>query len=309
MRTPAVLGSLLALALSTGCDTAAQTPEDGGSEPPPASDAGTDAGTFELQTEPTLPTATGTCPDLFSGDTVTFAPAGIASRDVRVWITEAANDLDGPLVFYWHGAGGSPNEAPIALSAATIEAITAAGGIVVAATHDPAAGDFPWYLTAGSDENDLRVADEVVACAIAQVGIDTAHIHSVGFSAGALHNAQMGIRRASYLASYACYSGGVLARRRIPTDAPDARPAALLFHGGPSDVVITQFEEATATYRAMLDAMGYVSVVCHHGMGHTVPPAPGVASVWTFFEDHPYGTYPSPYEAGLPSGFYDACAL
>ncbi len=302
-----MLGSLLSLALCVGCDGAAAPIEDGGA-PPEASDAGTDAGVFELATEPVLPTATGACPDFFAGDTITVAPAGVAPRDARVWITDAARDLDGPLVFYWHGAGGSPSEAPYALSTATVEAITALGGLVVAATHDPNAGDFPWYLTAGSEENDLLVADEILACAIAEVGVDPTHVHSVGFSAGALHNAQMGIRRASWLASYAVYSGGVIARRRIPTDAPNARPAALLFHGGPSDVVLTRFDEATATYRGMLDAMGWFSVVCDHGGGHTVPPAAGVASAWTFFSDHPYGSYPSPYEAGLPSGFYDACA-
>lgn len=307
MRTPRVISTLLLLAL--GCDAPIEAGSDASTTPVDAStDGGTDAGIFELQTEPVLPTATGTCPDFFSGDTITVAPAGIAPRQVRVWIGDAANDLDGPLVFYWHGAGGSPNEAPVALSRATIDAVTAAGGIVVAPVHDPGAGDFPWYLTLGTEENDLLVADEVVACAIAQVGIDTTHIHSVGFSAGALHNAQMGIRRASYVASYVCFSGGVVARRRIPTDAPDARPAALLFHGGESDIVLTQFEEATLTYRAMLDAMGYFSVLCDHGMGHTVPQA-GLPSVWTFLSDHPFGTYPSPYEGGLPSGFYDVCGL
>lgn len=304
MRAPVVLGCLLLL---LGCDGAA--PAAGTDAATALPDAGLDAGSFVLATEPILPTATGACPDLFAGDTVTVAPAGLAPREVRVWITDAARELDGPLVFYWHGAGGSPSEAPYALSAATIDAIGALGGLVVAPTHDPGAGDFPWHLTAGSAEDDLRVADEVVACAIEQVGLDVAHLHSVGFSAGALHNAQMGIRRASWVASFALFSGGVIARRRIPTDAPDARTAALLFHGGSSDVVLTRFDEATETYRGMLESAGHFAVVCDHGGGHVVPPADGVASVWRFFQDHPYGAHPSPYAAGLPDGFYAACAL
>ena len=38
-----------------------------------------------------------------------------------------------------------------------------------------------------------------------------------------------------------------------------------------------------------------------------VPPAQ--ASVWQFFQDHPYGTDPSPYAGGLPAGFFADCAL
>lgn len=228
--------TLLLVVALLGCDDPARSDDaglaldagggtDGGGE--------TDGGGFELATAPVLPAVTGTCPDFFSGDIVTMSPAGVAPRDVQVWITDAANDLDGPLVFYWHGNGSSTGEAEFGLGASRIDEITALGGMVVSMTHDPGAGTFDWYLTAGSEEHDLLVADEVVACAIEQVGVDVTHILSVGMSAGALHNAQMAIRRASYVASVALYSGGLINPRRIPTDAPNARFSALLFLATP----------------------------------------------------------------------------
>lgn len=298
-----VLGALV---VAFGCDEPVPGVDAGD---PPLVDAGggEDAGVFELATTPVIPAVTGTCPDFHAGDTVTMSPAGVAPRDVRVWVGENADTMDGPLVFYWHGAGGSPTEAMQVLGAERMAEIQAAGGMVVGMIHDPAAGDFPWYLTTGTEENDLLVADEVVACAVEQVGIDVTHIHSIGFSAGALHNSQMAIRRASYLASVVVYSGGLIARRRVPTDAPDARFAALLFHGGASDVVLTNFEDATETYRETLERAGHFAVVCDHGRGHTIPPEAGLSSAWRFLMDHPYASYPSPYASGLPEGFYDAC--
>src|SRR4051812_39665265 len=56
-----------------------------------------------------IPTPTGACPDFTSGKN-TFSPAGIAPRDVLLWFSDAAGTTPGPLVFFWHGAGGDPSE-------------------------------------------------------------------------------------------------------------------------------------------------------------------------------------------------------
>ena len=87
---------------------------------------------------------------------------GGTSRRANIWVSEAAQTLDGPLVFYWHGAGGSPLEAPGVLGPAQAE-VLAQGGIVVALTH-AAPGSLPWYLSVGAEETDLVFADEAVAC-------------------------------------------------------------------------------------------------------------------------------------------------
>src|SRR5688572_7526548 len=63
-----------------------------------------------------LPTPTGKCPTLADGDVV-FAPADVEQRSVRLWLSDAAATKDGPLVFYWHGTGSSPQEAEYGLGA------------------------------------------------------------------------------------------------------------------------------------------------------------------------------------------------
>ena len=309
----------VSLTLVVGCGGEVVSSDDAGVLPDAASVEGTDAFASStpdawvptdagpLRTDPTLPTATGACPDMSASGMITVEPAGIAARQARIWVGEEAASSDGPLVFFWHGAGGSPNEGSYALGDA-LDAITAAGGIVIAPVHDPEAGTFPWYLTAGvTREDDLFVADELVACAESSIGIDDHHVHSVGFSAGALHTTQMAFRRASYVASFVAYSGGLISLRAPRTDAADARFAAMLLFGGERDEVVINFATATQNLRTVLANRGDFSIVCDHGMGHTVPSA-AIASAWRFLDDHPYGMHPAAYEAeGLPDGFYAPC--
>ena len=226
-------------------------------------------------------------------------------RDVVLYVDESAAAVkDGPLVFFWHGAGGSPDEADFGLGKA-IDAIIAAGGIVAAPFHDPAAGDLPWfYSLGGTRDDDLLVADEVLACVRASVGIDTRRIYSLGFSAGAIHNTQFAARRSGYVASIVVYSG---ARLNTPDeqDASNIYPA-LLFHGGPSDQVFLAFDKTTLQYEQALKDEGHTAIVCNHGMGHTVP-ADGRDAAWQFLQDHPFAETPEPYEDGLPAVFPAYC--
>lgn len=292
-----------------GCATT-PAPEDAAlPDAPLPRDAGMDMGsdTGPVRMDPILPSVSGTCPSFETSATVALSPAGIGTRQARIWVGPEAADMDGPLVFYWHGAGGSPDEAPYVLGDALAE-ITAAGGVVVAPVHDPDAGSLPWFLSTGSREDDLILADEAVACAQAQVGIDDHRIHAVGFSAGALHTTQMTFRRASYLASAVVYSGGLLTARAPATDAPDARFAVMMLVGGESDQVVIRFDNTTANYLTIVERIGHFGFACDHGMGHTVPTA-ARASAWQFLSAHPYGAYPAAYAAGLPEGFYAPCVL
>ena len=229
-------------------------------------------------------------------------------RDVQIWISDAAKTLDGPLIFYWHGTGSSPVvEPPYGIGGANVAAIKDQGGIIAAPYHDPAAGQFPWFLTGGTGpEDDLRVADEILACAIEKVGVDTRHIHSMGMSAGGLNTTQMSYRRSGYLASVVTYSGGLLGMP--PNQDPSNKFAAMIFHGGATDMVVIGFQAVSEAYRDNLKGSGHFAFICDHGMGHSIP-TDAVDSVRRFFEDHPYGTDPSPYVSGLPAGFPSYCAL
>jgi predicted esterase len=221
-------------------------------------------------------------------------------RNIELYVSDAAKDLDGPLVFFWHGAGGSPTEASYALGK-TIDAIKALGGIVAAPYHDPGSGQLPWFLAlGGTKEDDLFVADEILACAIEKVGIDKRHIHSVGFSAGAMQTEQFAARRSGYLASIVAYSG---ARLGVPVVQDESNKyAAMLFHGGASDQVIINFQTSTKTYYEDLTMEGHFAFACNHDKGHTVP-SDGRNAAWQFLQDHPFGVSPEPYEKGLPMGF------
>lgn len=265
-----------------------------------------DAGPVRM--DPILPAVRGPCDDFSRTGTVTLTGEDGATREANIWVSEAAETLDGPLVFYWHGTGGAPEQATTALGS-TRDEILAAGGIVIALSHDPAAGTFPWFLTAGgNNETDLVFADEAVACAAQEIGIDTRRIHAVGFSAGALHVSQMAFRRASYVASSVAYSGGLIARNAPRSDAPDARVAVMALHGGVNDRVVVAFQETTMNLVNALRLGDHFGFICDHGMRHTIPTA-ARPFAWQFMQAHPYGMFPAAYASGLPEGFYAPCTL
>lgn len=253
-----------------------------------------------------LPTVTGTCPTLAAGDVV-FAPEGVAPRAVKLWMSDAAATLDGPVVFYWHGTGSSPQEATYGLGAGFVAQVVEQGGIVVAPAHDPESGTFPWWLVGGDREDDLLLADEVLACAIEQVGVDVTHIHAAGMSAGGLMTSQMSFRRAGYIASVVPYSGGIVV---TPPDQEPMNPlSAMIFHGGEDDVVVLHFEQTSELYKSAIEARGGFAFLCDHGKGHSIPQGSVQANAWQFLKDHPYGTRPSPYAGGLPDGFPGYCVV
>jgi predicted esterase len=254
-----------------------------------------------------LPEPTGVCPE-FADGTVTFSPAGIPPRDVLIFMADLqqAQAEDGPLVFYWHGMGSRPQAVSFGLGSGTIEEIRQKGGIVAAPYHDAAAGTLPWYLATGASnkEDDLILADEILACAMEKVGIDPRRIHALGMSAGGLQTTQMSYRRSGYLASVVTYSGGLMGSVQVQDE--DNKFAAMIFHGGESDIVIVHFDELSDAYHGDLTDTGHFAIMCNHGAGHSIP-TDARNSVWQFFLDHPYGTDPSPYEAGLPTDFPSYC--
>lgn len=257
---------------------------------------------------PDIPAPTAACPDIEDG-TISFHPAGLdAPRDVRVWVDlETAARLDGPVVFYWYGTGGNPDQTYQGVGDDGIQEILDMGGIVVAPTHDPLAGVFPWWLVLSETTDDLVLADEILACASEQIGVDARRIYSLGFSAGALHTSQMSIRRSSYIASVVPYSGGLVFGSMPAFEDPDNKFAAMIFHGGPGDMVVVGFQQTSEDYAAYLDGNDNFNFICNHGGGHSVPNVQD--NVMQFLLDHPWGVGASPYAQALPGDFPPYCAL
>jgi poly(3-hydroxybutyrate) depolymerase len=303
----------------------------GGSNPPPGPTQGPGAdgapnasdASFDGSAPPVgadggiiLPVAQGTCPDFTNG--VITMDVGGTSRSVTLSMDATmVAAKHGPLILYWYSTYHTPAEAQQALP---VSQITAAGGIVAAPTHINS-GQFPWIGgMPGEIDKDYALADQIVACAIQKVGIDTKHIHSNGFSAGALFTTFLSFKKSGYLASVATYSGGLLdppdggpRPAPPPYDDPFNKFAAMIMTGGVLDTFPTssgtaRFNIGSQNYQNTLKMDGHSAIYCDHGGGHSIP-AGLVASVWQFFQDHSFGTNPSPYVAkGLPSGF-TGCSL
>jgi len=235
---------------------------------------------------------------------VTFAPEGISPRKVQLYTGKRGG---GPLVLYWHGMGGKPQEALSGLSRKVIKQITDRGGVVAAPMHDAVSTPYPWYLVSTRREDDLVLTDEIVGCALQIKHIDPEHIHALGMSAGGLQAAQLGPRRSNYIASIAAYSGGLVSHELTPPfQAAANKFPALLFHGGKSDEYIVNFERTTQDYAKLLRKKGHEPITCNHKRGHVIPSGGGAAA-YRFFLDHPFGSK-SPALA-VPAPPRDYCAL
>jgi poly(3-hydroxybutyrate) depolymerase len=277
----------------------------GGSSSSSSSDPGVDAAPAAA---PLIPQPTGTCPAIVNGD-VMFSPAGMPPRMVKLQL-DPAKVGNGPLILYWFATGSNPNEAGYALGA-TLNDITANGGIVASPYADSTAGQFEWFIVNKSTKlDDFMLADEVVACLAQAHMIDTTHIHSMGMSAGALQTTAVSFLRSNWIASVTTYSGGIPAGYSAPAmQNPANKFAAFIFDGGMTDnVFMVDFQGASQAYKAALDADGHFTAICDHNMGHSIP-VDAAPSVEKFFADNGFGQWPSPYAAhGLPSGFPTYCA-
>lgn len=262
---------------------------------------------------PIIPVPTGACPALTGGmpELAAFETED-GLRDVHVYSDPEAGS-GGPVVFFFHGSGGNPQQAFAGIGGPSVDAVLAMGGTVVAPAASGEA-DIEWFLTTGIGDADLRVMDEVVGCLHHEgPGIDPWQIHVVGFSAGALHASQASFRRNAYVASIVGYSGGLAFPGQPQVD--EWVPPAMLFHGGADDVVKGfSFEYSTAAHAIAVGEAGGFCMRCDHQTGHDYPP--NEVGVWrradalNFLLDHRYGTESSAYEAfGTPSWVPPYCEV
>jgi predicted esterase len=277
-----------------------------------AADAAVDAGTKTAPDPHWWGTPTGPCPT-FSAGYVMFNAGGMQRR-VLLYIGEEAKTLDGPLIFSWHSTLPNPEDAVSWIGRSVMNEIQAQGGIVAAPATGYPNETRPWDNTPMGAQNvdgDQKLMDEIVGCAIQQVGIDTRRIHAIGMSAGGLKTAQVSLRRSGYLASVVVYSGGLTNGDHPPDQDPSNHFAAMILYGGATDISPVDginYTEASRAYRDLLRAGGRFAFLCNHGGGHSVP-QDSQASAWRFMQDHPFGTSPSPYAMQLPSGFLRYCSL
>lgn len=234
------------------------------------------------------------------------SPTGVQALTIDVGGTERTFVLsvpDGydpatpsPLVFAWHGLGGSGSGARsyfgLEQQAAGAAIFVYPDGLVVEQ------GDTGWVLTV--DGRDVAFYDALRAQLEAQYCVDTTRVFSTGHSFGGYMSNALGCARASELRAIAPVAGGG------PWGACDTTPLSALVIHGSNDPTVDPSEgqgsltwwrqqagcsgESVATTPAgCVDYQGCTGVrvgFCTHEEGHSWP-ALAPEAVWGFFTAAP----------------------
>ena len=283
-----------------------------------SADGGSSGSTGPVTTtgaDPVIPAVMGTCPTLtgLSGTAVT-----VSSTQVSIW-SGTKGSTPAPILFYWHGTGSSASEVTTFMQPQITE-ITQAGGLVASFSTSTSqgqdTGDAVWYT------GDFAMADQILACAVQQLNINTRMIYTAGCSAGGLQSGAMMFSRSDYLAASMPNSGGEAIANEFPAENAHV-PSVMTAHGGSADMVVISFATASATLdmdiasraASSMPPGGY-AIDCNHGGGHcgiffapAVDYAAYVSAQWQFCKDHPFGVAQDPYANGLPASFPSYCTV
>jgi hypothetical protein len=249
--------------------------------------------------DPVIPAPMGDCPTIATG-AVTLMGA-----TVQVWTGTGTEP--GPIMIYWHGTGGVAATATAELDPTLVAEIMATGGVIISMESGQKGNPIDWgvYTT-----GDYDIVDQLVACSVAQLHIDTHRIYTGGASAGGLAAGTMAFARSSYLAAANPNSGGVAPWPGLTAFQDMTHiPAVLTMHGGDADMVVISFGQASLDEDNAISAGGGFAVDCNHGGGHVGAPPDLIAAGWQFMKAHPFGTKPSPYAGGLPGTFPSYCMI
>jgi predicted esterase len=246
---------------------------------------------------PVIPAVAGECPAWANG-TITFMGLG----GIRVAAGAKAGGPTAPILFYWHGTGSTSGEYSL-MAGPVANGVVSQGGIIVS-FQGTTGGD----LYSGTNifgVGDMKLVDQLLACAVRDYNIDPRRVYTMGCSAGGLFSAALASQRSSYIAAAAPNSGGWV----LNSPWQDAnKPALMTVHGAAGrDVVVVDFATTSATADKGFKAHGSFVMDCDTGGTHCGG-APLAGDVWKFFQAHPFGS-PSPWAGGLPAGFSSQCKI
>lgn len=264
--------------------------------------SGDDDDSTEEEVKPPGPVYSGgACPVLEEGVNTGFDSAGL-DREFQLLLPDEPRNA--PVVFVWHWLGGSASEI---LSAMEFEDLPGDEGAIVIAPESRDNEQFEWsFLSESTDNPDLQFFEDMLSCVHEQYWVDMDRVFATGMSAGGLWSSYLTIHEARWLAATAPFSGGALADLYVTPVRP---LPVLLTWGGPTDFAVGfNFHTANETLRDELVSDGSFVIECEHASGH-IPPDGGKDYAWRFFEDHPMGVDPLPYEEDLPDSFPVFCGL
>ncbi|MDH5676373.1 MAG: hypothetical protein OEZ06_29915 [Myxococcales bacterium] len=217
-------------------------------------------GSMVTGSDPRIPAAPASCPNLATGNVT------IRGQQVQLWVGNRREDVKGSVFFYWHGTGSTSSEASSGLGSA-IQEITGNGGMVASFTTSTTNGQSTannvWYT------GDFEMADDLLACAVQQLNIDTRRVYTGGCSAGGLQAGAMVYGRSSYLAAAMPNSGGVISFFAPSIEDPSHVPSVITTHGAAGvDVVGVDFADTSADLTSGIANLGGFVTNCDHGGGH-----------------------------------------
>ena len=342
--TPICLASLLTLACSddgasvdaTTTDTGETTSDTGDGDGDPGDGDG-DGDPGDGDGDPDVTGEPDPCVALVDGLNQNFDVDGTP----RSFYLDLPSDIDTggpwPVVFAWHGLGdtaanfhnlfaGAVDGPQLSFIAVTPEDTDHEVTIPLAGS---APFDWDTFMVEedGAGNKEVALFDTVLACLDTRWGVDPNHVHSAGFSLGAVTTDMLSTVRGEQLASVATWSGGYwnnpenlgLALNTVASwPALDVQNpyAQLLIHGGPTDefvvvqnVYTMSFYEFALADTGFLGSHGHPLVICDHGAGHSAPASVSPATVLSFFADHPLGVGASPWIDAPPASGLEDCSF
>jgi len=305
----------------------------------PAADAGTATPTRldDAQKQLDAFTCPTGAPALVDGVNTTFT-AGGRTRGFHLSLPKNAGTKPVGVVFAWHGVGDNitnfrryfgPNpdaraDFPVAVVTPMCVGCSATGnspGLLPNSTPKGITWDI--FTSAPGDANlEAALFEGVVGCLKNTITIDPAHVHSIGFSGGAIVSGMLHARYPKLIHSVVQLSGAwfnnadttAAVRANLDAAAPTAaqfgfdlsginlewnafgggdRGAVLATHGGASDryaiagFLVIDFETSFGFAKPFLGSNTRGVVDCPHTSGHTPAPYIGANQIMDFLEQNP----------------------
>ncbi|MBZ5509138.1 MAG: esterase [Acidobacteriia bacterium] len=181
---------------------------------------------------------TVTAPVAVAQTTMTWTIDGIQRQALVFAPMPATNAHKIPLVFAFHGHGGTMQSAAQGMHLETLwpgAVIVYPQGLKTPSRVDPQGKNFGWQVQAGQaglDNRDLKFFDAMVVTMHEKFPVDDARIYATGFSNGAIFSYLLWAERGKTLAAF-----GIVAGRLDPAEHLTL-PRAVVVIGGTNDNIL-----------------------------------------------------------------------
>ncbi len=250
-----------------------------------------------------------TCPTLQAGvNTFTSAER---SRRFTVYLPQSNTATDLPVVFLYHGVGGSM---PGIVSDTGFDKLLASEQfvLVVPESERDASGnpvtqtEWAYGAQAFADDNvDLVFFDDMLKCVSGQYKTNAKRVYITGMSGGGMMTVFTSFSRSDVIAAAAPFSGGYLFKFPSTTN----KFPEMVVWGGATDSAFSQNFDLLAN--ALIPALrtdNHFVVQCNHGTGHKWP-AEMTAADWAFLKNYTLGGPNTDFTAPLPKVFPSYCTI